>query len=59
MELKKFVSVPVVYVNLVKNSVYGKITKVNINQNVAAKYMSMKLLCCSTNTFSSQLDMFP
>lgn len=59
MEINKFVSVPLIYINLDKNITYGKTLKYTFKQNVAAKYMSMKLLCCSNYLTSSQLDMFP
>jgi len=59
MGINKFVSIPLVYINIDKNLAYGKTLKYEFKQNVAAKYMSMKLICWSTYQTSSQLDMFP
>jgi len=59
MGISKFVSMPLLYIHLDKNVTYGKTVKYEIKQNVAAKYMSMKLLCCTTYQSSNQLDMFP
>ena len=59
MGIKDFVSVPLIYIFLNKHQLYGVMPSYRIIQNVAAKYMSMKLLCCSTNQFANQLDMFP
>lgn len=59
MGIKKFVSIPLVYIYIDKNTAYGKTLKYTFKQPVAAKYMSMKLLCWSTNQYANQLDMFP
>lgn len=59
MGIKKFVSIPLVYIYIDKNTAYGKTLKYTFSQPVAAKYMSMKLLCWSTNQYANQLDMFP
>ena len=45
LEIKKFVSIPLVYIFLDKNLLYGQNPSYSIQQNVAAKYLSMKLLC--------------
>lgn len=45
LEIKEFVSVPLVYMFIDKNQLYGKAPSYEIKQNIAAKYMSMKLLC--------------
>jgi hypothetical protein len=45
MGIKKFVSIPLVYIYIDKNTAYGKTLKYTFSQPVAAKYMSMKLLC--------------
>lgn len=45
MGINKFHSLPLVYINLDKNVAFGKTLKYEIKQNVAAKYMSMKLIC--------------
>jgi hypothetical protein len=59
MGIKKFVSIPLVYIYIDKNTAYGKTLKYNFKQPIACKYMSMKLLCWSTNQYANQLDMFP
>jgi hypothetical protein len=45
LKIKKFVSIPLVYIFMDKNLLYGQSPSYNIQQNVAAKYLSMKLLC--------------
>jgi hypothetical protein len=59
MGIKRFVSIPLVYIYIDKNTAYGKTLKYTFKQSVATKYMSMKLLCWSTNQYANQLDMFP
>lgn len=43
--ISEFISVPLIYIHIDKNQLYGKTPSYKIQQNVAAKYMSMKLLC--------------
>ena len=45
MGIKKFVSIPLVYFFIDKNQLYGTSPSYHFIQNVAAKYLSMKLLC--------------
>lgn len=45
MGIDKFVSVPLIYINIDKNLAYGKTLKYEFIQKVAAKYMSLKLIC--------------
>jgi len=59
MKIKKFVSIPLVYLNVDKNKLNGKNPIYEFQQNIAAKYMSMNLICWSTAQGSNQLDMFP
>jgi len=59
MGISKFTSVPLIYINLDKNVAYGKNLRYEFKQNVAAKYMSMKLICWASYPSQSQLDMFP
>lgn len=59
MGISKFVSIPLVYINIDKNIAYGKTLSYEFKQIVAAKYMSMKLICWASFPSVSQLDMFP
>lgn len=45
MGISKFVSIPMIYLHIDKNIAYGKTLKYEFRQNIAAKYMSMKLIC--------------
>lgn len=51
--------VPLIHIKIDKNLAYGKTLKYEIKQNVAAKYMVMKLICWASYPSQSQLDMFP
>lgn len=45
LEIDEFVSVPLVYIHIDKNLLYGMSPSCKITQDIAAKFLSMKLLC--------------
>ncbi|CAI2367580.1 unnamed protein product [Moneuplotes crassus] len=59
MGVKRFYSIPLIYCYLEKNALNGTNQIYQFKQKVAAKYMSMKLLCCSSQSNSNQIDMYP